>query len=82
LIDIKNKGQLLTTGHKTCRFHWIIERFAPHQVLYRGIQTHLRNPARFIPCSANVLPSLNVFLQVRTCYHIFESILGSLDANI
>jgi len=28
-----------TTGHKTCRFQWVIKRFVPHQVLYRGIMT-------------------------------------------
>ncbi|MGB5555984.1 MAG: hypothetical protein WBM83_15115, partial [Flavobacteriaceae bacterium] len=38
-------------GHKTCRFQWVCKRFVPHQVLYRGIQTHLRNPARFIPAT-------------------------------
>ena len=44
-----------TTGHKTCRFQWVFERFVPHQVLYRGIQTHLRNPARIILKTLNPL---------------------------
>jgi hypothetical protein len=42
-----------TTGHKTCRFQWVSKRFVPHQVLCRGILTHPRNPARFIPATVS-----------------------------
>lgn len=66
----------VTTGHKTCWFQWVFERFVPHRVLYRGIHSQLRNPVRFIP--ANVSGN---FKKMRTYIALIFIILINLSVS-